>query len=68
METNQNQQHSFIRLEEVKKRTGLSRSSIYSFMNKQSFPKAIHITARSVAWFEGEVQDWIYRRIELSRK
>ncbi len=48
-----------IRLKEVIKLTGKSRSSIYA---DGSFPQAIHIGARSVAWDEQEVLDWIAER------
>lgn len=51
-----------IRLKEVIKLTGKSRSSIYA---DKSFPQAIHIGARSVAWDEQEVLDWIAGRKAL---
>lgn len=58
---------NLIRIDEVKARTGLSRSSIYAFMNKGHFPKSVHITGISVAWVEHEVDEWIAVRISQSR-
>ena len=51
--------NKFIRLEEVRSITGLSRSSIYQFISDGKFPKQIKIGARAVAWDDGDIQDWI---------
>lgn len=67
----QNQKHPIkeriLRLPEVIKTTGLSRSTIYSHINNKLFPKNINLGARSVGWLESEVNDWILSRIETSR-
>lgn len=49
-----------LRLKEVIRRTGKSRSSIYA---DPSFPKSVKIGTRSVAWVEQEVEDWIQERL-----
>lgn len=53
----------FIRLPEVMNRTGLKRSSIYSYMEEGRFPYSSKLGERSVAWVESEVQEWIEQRI-----
>lgn len=57
----------FIRLPDVKTKTGLSRSTIYERMNDGTFPNAINLGGRSVAWIEAEIDDWILAQIQKSR-
>lgn len=57
----------FIRLPEVKLRTGLSRSTIYADMAKGIFPKSISLGERSIGWPESEINAWIEVRIQKSR-
>ncbi len=52
-----------LRLSSVKEQTGLSRSSIYAAVAEGSFPPAVPIGKRAVAWIEEEVQNWIQRKI-----
>jgi prophage regulatory protein len=54
---------SFIRLNMVKNLTGLSRSSIYAFIERGKFPKQIKIGERAVAWLESEVNELINARV-----
>ena len=58
---------SFLRLPEVKKRTGLSRSSIYAKISLNEFPSPISLGARAVAWIDGEISRWISDRVNASR-
>ena len=53
----------FIRLTEVKKMTGLGRSSIYKFMADDSYPQTVSLGGRAVAWVEKEVQEWMFEKI-----
>ena len=52
-----------IKLKEVIDKTSLGRSTIYEFMTKGTFPKQVSLGAKSVAWLESEVDDWIMERI-----
>ncbi|ELY5214362.1 AlpA family transcriptional regulator [Vibrio cholerae] len=52
-----------IRFREVLTMTGLSRSSLYRFIEENQFPTQVQLGGRAVAWVEGEVQDWIKMRI-----
>lgn len=56
-----------LRLDEVKSRTGLSRSSIYLHISNSTFPRPINLGARSVGWIESEIDAWISTRIHMSR-
>ncbi|GLW39713.1 transcriptional regulator [Pectobacterium carotovorum subsp. carotovorum] len=55
--------NTLIRLSGVMKKTGLRKSWIYLLMKQGEFPQAVKIGARSVAWVESEVNDWIAARI-----
>jgi prophage regulatory protein len=48
-----------LRIRQVTQTTGLSKSAIYRNIATRGFPRPIRIAARSVAWVEAEVQDWI---------
>jgi prophage regulatory protein len=56
-----------LRLPEVKKQTGLGRSTIYGEIAAENFPRPVKISSRSVAWIEFEVADWIARKIAEHR-
>lgn len=53
-----------IHLKQVTERTGLGRSSIYNYMAAGNLPKSVKLGHRLVAWVEGEVDEWIAKRIE----
>lgn len=65
MDTISSNSKRLIRLDEVKHKTGLSRSSIYQRIKEQSFPSCINLGAggRSVGWLESEIDAWIESRI-----
>ena len=56
-----------IRLNEVLAMTGLSRSSMYRFIDGNQFPPQVPLGGRSVAWVENEVQDWISQRTDTRK-
>jgi prophage regulatory protein len=60
--------HTILRLPAVKTSTGLSRSTIYLRVAQGMFPKPVSLGGRAVGWLEAEVQDWLQRRIEASRR
>ena len=55
--------NNLLRLPEVVRRTGLSRSYLYHEMKHDRFPKPVKITQRTSAWVDSEVQEWIENRI-----
>ena len=59
---------TILRLPTVKTRTGLSRSTIYLRVSEGTFPRPVSLGGRAVGWLEAEIQEWLQRRIEASRK
>lgn len=48
-----------LKITQVTKDSGLSRSSVYSKMKDGTFPKPISLGARSVGWLDYEINEWI---------
>ena len=48
----------FLKLSEVIKRTGKSRSAIYLGMKAGTFPSSVPIGARAVAWVSSDIDAW----------
>ena len=65
--------HRLIRRKQLEQAIGLSRSSIYARLDKNSkhfdatFPAPVKLGSMSVAWIEAEIQAWIAGRIAASR-
>lgn len=63
-----------IRRRHLESLLGLSRSTIYDKINPKSsrydatFPKPIRLGGAAVGWLAHEVNDWLNRQIEASRK
>lgn len=54
----------FIRMPEVRRRTGFARSTIYLHISLGIFPKNRKLGTRSVGWVESEIDAWIKTRME----
>lgn len=54
-----------IRLHEVKRRTGVSTSTIYRWMKAGKFPRSHSLGGYIAAWSEAEVDAWIAASIKL---
>jgi len=52
----------FMRLPEVLAVTGLARSTLYTLMSKECFPRARKTGERTCAWRESEIKRWIATR------
>lgn len=50
---------AIMRLQEVKKTTGLGTTAIYARIRDGRFPKPVPLGVRHVGWLESEVQEWI---------
>ncbi|KTC64689.1 prophage CP4-57 regulatory protein AlpA (plasmid) [Legionella adelaidensis] len=59
---------NILRLPTVKKRTGLSRSTIYLRVSRGHFPRPVSLGGRSVGWIEAEVNEWLEQQITQSRQ
>ena len=51
-----------LRLREVIEVTGLGRSTIYTKMMDDAFPKSVKLGALAVGWIDDEVYGWIKAR------
>lgn len=52
-----------LRLTEVTNKIGLSRSSVYRFIEIGEFPKQIQLSKRTVGWLESDVDAWINAKL-----
>lgn len=58
-----------LRRKQVESRTGLARSTIYSRISKNKFPRPIDLGGgRSVGWLEEDIESWLQERIRISRQ
>lgn len=55
-------QTRILRLPEVMRRTGVRRSSIYSYLLEGTFPAALKLGERAVGWRECDIEAWIASR------
>ena len=59
-----------VRIKELQRKIGLSRSSIYEKMNEKScsydpeFPKPVKIGINAIGWIEDSVDAWIQGKID----
>ncbi len=51
--------HVILRLPDVKRRVGLSRTSIYERVTARTFPAPVSLGGRCVGWLEHELQTWL---------
>ncbi len=57
----------FLKLPEVRVRTGKSRSAIYQGVKDGTFPKPIKLGPRAVGWIEAEIEAHNQSCIDASR-
>ena len=48
-----------LRLKEVIRLTGLSKSSIYKRIEENTFPRQVRLGGRAVGWWEHRIQEWL---------
>ena len=53
---------SLLRLRQVQAATGLPRSTLYSYIAENNFPKPVQLGPRAVAWRSDDVARWIESR------
>jgi prophage regulatory protein len=56
-------QNNIIRLKATIQKTGLSKSSIYSLLAENKFPKRVQLSARSIGFLESEIDSWIAEKL-----
>lgn len=60
-------QERFLRLPEVMRIAGISRTQIHRLVVAGSFPKPIPLGVRTSAWIASEVDAWVQARISTAR-
>ncbi len=58
--------HQILRLPQVLETTRLSRSTIYSLIQKGQFPRPVKLGERASGWLLSEICSWIESRRTLS--
>ncbi len=53
---------SILREPDVKRRTGLSRTTRWAMVRKGTFPKPVKLTAKAIGWRESEIDAWVASR------
>lgn len=56
------------RFKKVQEYTGLSRSTIYSYISCGQFPAPIKVGVRAVAWPSSEIEAFVGQKIAASRQ
>lgn len=56
----------FLRINDVRERTQLSRSTIYRLMASGEFPSQVQLTARSVVWVKAHIDKWCLDKVNGS--
>ncbi|WP_259741263.1 AlpA family transcriptional regulator [Pseudomonas fluorescens] len=74
MNTQPKKTMQILRMAEVTRRVGLSKSTIYDRINPKStryddtFPKPIKIGLSAIGWLEEHINSWIESRITLGQE
>ena len=58
----QNTSNKIIRMKTVLELTGLSKSTIYTLLSQNDFPKRIPLGPRSIGFLESEFNQWLEAR------
>lgn len=56
-----------LRLQQIKARTGLSKSTLYVYMANKQFPRSIQIGPRATGWLASDVDAWIDSRVKAAK-
>lgn len=55
---------TLLRLPEVRRRTGLSTTTIYRKMGLGEFPRSTRLSLNVVAWYESDIGRWVAAPLE----
>ena len=66
MNTENALQDRFMREAEVRRLTGLSRTTRWRLEKRDKFPKRRRISDNAIAWLESEVRAWMVERVEAA--
>ena len=51
-----------LRVQEVAKKLGVCRATVYALLRETDFPKPIKLGGKAVGWVESRVDEWILNR------
>ena len=54
----------FMREAEVRRLTGLSRTTRWRLEKREKFPKRRQVSDNAIAWLESEIRAWMVERVE----
>jgi prophage regulatory protein len=57
----------FIRLPELRRISGLGKTTIYAMIKEDEFPRPVQIGGKAVGWVESEIIEWANARIAKAR-
>ena len=52
-----------VRVAEVVRRTGLSRTTLWRMQKRRQFPSRRELSPGTIGWLEGEIDAWIRERV-----
>lgn len=55
---------SFLRLPDVRRRTGMSTTTIYRKIGLGQFPRQVQVSENAVAWYESDIDRWVAAPME----
>lgn len=67
MDTEQAPADRLIKIHEVLRICGLSRSAVYASIKKSDFPAQVKLSKRSSAWVHNEIVAWVQERANLRK-
>ena len=53
-----------LRMPDVMKKIGASRSTVYRLMAEENFPRSIKVSKRNIGWRLNDVENWLDHRAE----
>lgn len=53
---------NILRLNDVTKKVGLGKTSLYSLIKENDFPLQVKLSAKATGWLEHEVDEWLVNR------
>lgn len=59
---------NMLRIGEVCRRTGLSKSQVHRMVDQCGFPEPIKLSKRAIGWVAAEIENWLQARITATRK
>lgn len=63
----ESQYTSMLRIGDVCRRTGLSKSQIHRMVLDAAFPRPVKLSRRATGWVDHEVDAWLQARISSAR-